>query len=433
MNIPASTTRGFFEILMPGIFLVLNLALTAYLLTSALAPQFLPTINSAIKYCANPAIVISLLVIFGYPVGVVMRLYKNARIDDRSARHIGRFHPGNRDALYLKDKFFYGNWMREKCRSRMPAEVARFYDEYWADKDTGDSRKNTTFFNFCKTVVAKHDPQSGNEIFAAEALGRFVAGSYYALRFSVGLMVLNAFCVYARFSTHAALLPMILAAGYAYLLHVILSQYRLLRCKEVDTVFNACFANRDHFEKLCPTHASRLLNKQSTVPEYDVQREILLEAWGERWAGERLIQSVDLQKLIAIMKKQSLTYPYLSSLYFAGSEVDHPFFLENTKVALGMSILPQDAAKAGAPKRHPYQTEIIIVLEGSLSLHHERDGKMAEKILNENEHFVIVRDSCHWVSSIDESPAVYLFIKTNPSEEPRSRSCSVPTLKEENK
>lgn len=255
MNIPASTTRGFFEILMPGIFLVLNIALAAYLLTSAIAPQLLLKINSAIKYCANPAVAISLLVIFGYPVGVALRLYKNAKIDDRSARHIGRLHSKDRDALYLKDNFFYGNWMREKCRSRMPAEVARFYDEYWADKDKGDSRKNTTFFNFCKTVVAKHDPQSGSEIFAAEALGRFVAGSYYALRFSVGLMVLNAFCVYARFSIRAALLPMILAAAYAYLLHVFLSQYRLLRCKEVDTVFNACFANRDHFEELCPTHA----------------------------------------------------------------------------------------------------------------------------------------------------------------------------------
>lgn len=431
MNLPASTTRGFFEILMPGIFLVLNLALTAYLVASAVVPQLLPAIKSAITHCANPAVLISLLVVFGYPVGVVLRLLKNANIDGHSARYIGMLHPGERDLPYLKDKFFYGNWMRDKCRSRLPAEAARFYEEYWADKDTGDSRKNTTFFNFCKTLVAKHDPQSASEIFAAEALCRFVAGSYYALLVSVFLMVMNALCVYAQFSIRAAVLVLVLAACYLYLVHVILSQYRLLRCKEVDTAFNACFANREHFDQLCPTHASRLLKRHSIVPEYDMRRDVLLEAWGERWTGERLVQSLDLQKLISVMKRESSVHSYLSSLYFAGSDVDHPFFLENTKVAVGMAILPQDASKAGVPKRHPYQTEIIIVLKGSLCLHHDINGKRTEKILSENDHFVIANDTCHWVTCIDDSDAVYLFVKTNPSQEPRSESCLLPKAREE--
>lgn len=424
MNLPTSSTRGFFEILMPGIFLLLNVVVTAYILSLSVAPELLPFINTAISYCANPAVVISLLLVLGYPVGVALRLLKNAKIDARSASYIGLFHPKDRDAPYLKDEFFYGNWMHAKCRSRLPAEAARFYEEYWADKDTGDRTKNTAFFNFCKTIVSKNDPQSAIEIYAAEALCRFVAGSYYALQVSVALMLINSFCLFIIVSVPAAALPLIAMIVYLSLLHVILKQYRLLRCKEVDTVFNACFVNSRHFEDLFPTHASRLLLKNTQSPEYEIRKDVILTAWGERWTNDRLIQSLDLNKLILGMKENSHVNPYLSSLYFSGSDVDHPYFLENTKLAIGLAVLPEDSLKAGTLKRHPHQTEIIIVLQGSLCLHYKKNDDIAEKVLNEGDSFVIAKGICHGVYCADESDAAYLFIKTNPSEEPRSQPCS---------
>lgn len=422
MNISGSTVRGFFEILMPGMFLLLNITFTIYLFAVVFTPEILPMLNAAVKYFANPAFAISLLVIFGYPVGVVLRLYKNAKIDERSAKHIVRFKVSERDKLYIKDNFFYCNWMREKCKSRMP-EALEFFNKFWGNKDTGNGQKNTTFFNFCKTVVAKHDSNSANEIFAAEALGRFVAGSYYALRFSVFLMAINAFCIYIKFSLRAVLLPFFFVIFYLYLLHVILSQYRLLRCKEVDTVFNACYANRDHFEKLCFPCSDSLSTDQTNVEKYNVRKNILLEVWREYNLKSGKKQAIDLQHLIDIMKEKSQIHPYLSSIYFAGSDVDHPFFLKNTKVAFGIAILPEDNEKAGIPKRHPRQIEIIIVIKGSLSLLYDQDDQIKEQIIKENECFVIDKGICHWITSVDEGDAAYIFIKTNPSEEPRSYLC----------
>lgn len=263
MNMPISGTRGFFEILMPGIFLTLNAAVTMYVMAATLVPELMPAVRASALYFTNPALAAALLVVVGYPVGVVLRLLKNARIDARSAKYIGLLHPKQRDASYLKGEFFYGRWMKQKTETRLPAGAAGFYEEYWEDKDTGDGRMNTTFFNFCKTVVAKNDPQSCSEIYGAEALIRFLAGSYYALQAAVLLMVANAFCAVVRLSPRAAIFPLLFAAAYLYLLHVILSQYRFLRCKEVDTVFNACFANREHFDHLFPTIASRSLAKSA--------------------------------------------------------------------------------------------------------------------------------------------------------------------------
>ncbi|MEW6743202.1 MAG: RHS repeat-associated core domain-containing protein [Planctomycetota bacterium] len=72
----------------------------------------------------------------------------------------------------------------------------------------------------------------------------------------------------------------------------------------------------------------------------------------------------------------------MSSVYFAGSDVDHPFFLRNDRVAVGVSVFPEDAAKAAAAKRHPHQTEEIFVLDGALSLVVGEEGEEPETDLN---------------------------------------------------
>jgi mannose-6-phosphate isomerase-like protein (cupin superfamily) len=425
MNTPTSSIRGFFEILMPGVFLVLNAVVTLYVLTSVLAPKIVSQLNAALLHCSSPALAASLLIAVSYPVGVVLRLLKNAKIDGRSAAYIRLMHPGEREAFYVKDEFFFNNWMKEKVKERLPSDAAFFYQKYWADKDTGSGTKNTTFFNFCKTIVAKNDPQSGIEIYGAEALSRFLAGSYYALQASVLLMLANAICAFTCLSPRYALLPLIIIIGYLYLLHVILSQYRLLRCKEVDIVFNACFANREHFDRLFQTTSSRSLMFVSGCSQFDTRLTLLKDAWLPRQDGTRLIQSVALHRLISFMKTRSTTHPYLSSMYFAGAEVDHPFFLENNKVAIGLSVLPEDAGKSAVPKRHPLQSEIIVVIQGALTLHHDKGGIADHLTLTEDECFIIDKGVCHWITSIDKTDAAYLFIKTNPSEEPRSASCEI--------
>lgn len=124
------------------------------------------------------------------------------------------------------------------------------------------------------------------------------------------------------------------------------------------------------------------------------------------------------------MKTESKDSPYLSSLYFAGADVDHPYFLENQQIALGLAVLPEDSAKAGKPKIHPNQTELTLTLRGSLCVHYERGDKVIKQVLNENDYVIIQPGVCHWVTGLDKVDSVYIFLKTNPAQEPRGQSCS---------
>lgn len=419
--LPTSNIRGFFEILMPGVFFFLNIAFMVIFLISILNPQQMSPNEIIEQFITSPVVAITLVIAIGYPVGMAFRLLKTARIDTTSARYIAFLKPKERGKLYLSDHFFYGNWMRKKIREHLPAEAARFYDEYWYDKYTASDAP--TFFNFCKILIAKEDIQSGTEIYAAEAILRFLAGSYYALQFSVVIMVLILAIALASHNTQVAVLTGALVVTYLLLLHIILSQFRFLRAKEVDTVFNASFANRKVFSQLFPTTTSRRLISKSQLPEFTKRKELILNCWGERWEDERLVQSLDLEKLVFQMKAASIQHPYLSSLYFAGMKVDHPFFLENSRFALGIAVLPEDSTKASLPKRHPYQTELIVVLNGSINIHYEIDGKQTDTVVEENDYFVIPPDTCHWISVAGDGQGTLLYIKTNPAQEPQSLPC----------
>ena len=91
----------------------------------------------------------------------------------------------------------------------------------------------------------------------------------------------------------------------------------------------------------------------------------------------------------------------------------------------GISVLPQDAEKASQVKQHPHQTEVIFILQGSLELHFGSSSKIARvRLLSAGEHFVISPGVCHWITPAGSGEAVYLFVKTNPAQEPRSQPCA---------
>ncbi len=58
--------------------------------------------------------------------------------------------------------------------------------------------------------------------------------------------------------------------------------------------------------------------------KYIARTGVLFEAF--RRGGE---QDVSLGDLVAVMKEESRSKGYLSSLYFAGAEGDHPYFLKS--------------------------------------------------------------------------------------------------------
>ena len=88
-----------------------------------------------------------------------------------------------------------------------------------------------------------------------------------------------------------------------------------------------------------------------------------------------------------------------------------------------MSAQSEDAAKARVPKRHPHQTEIIVVLRGALTLHQGSGGSGSDDLLGEGECAVVPKGACHSITGVDDQDAVFLFVKTNPSQQPREEPC----------
>ena len=161
---------------------------------------------------------------------------------------------------------------------------------------------------------------------------------------------------------------------------------------------------------------------ETMIDEKYIERTaVLLEAF-RRGGGPE----VALGDLVAVMKEESGSKGYLSSLYFAGAEGDHPYFLKNDRVAMGLAVLPEDAEKAGLRKRHPHQTEVIFVLDGTVRLEVAKNrGRQVQIDLAQGDVYVIEPGECHRITPVDGQDAAFLFVKTNPAEEPRGQDCDL--------
>ncbi len=160
-------------------------------------------------------------------------------------------------------------------------------------------------------------------------------------------------------------------------------------------------------------------SRDPRVAAYERRAFLLKNAW-EKTSTESALRALNLRGLITAMKQSSGSDTPSTSMYFAGADVDHPFFLKSDVLAIGIAVLPEDAEKAKAPKRHPHQVEVIFVLDGGLDLHLE--GRLPIT-LRTNDHYVIEKNVCHWVTPLAHEPGAFLFVKTNPAQEPRGISC----------
>jgi quercetin dioxygenase-like cupin family protein len=413
MDLPKSGARGFFEILMPGVFLLLNLLGTFGLLMATLADE--PQQKAAREFLIDPAYALALILSLGYLLGVVLRLFRTQRLDDWSGWFIGLAKPELRGESFITEPFFYNGWMRKKCKERFDPSVGQFYERYWAKRDTRNAFKNTSFFNLCKALINKADPNSAREAFAAEAMSRFVAGSCYALWFALLLALVDTVVVCIFISRHLTLLPLAMALVYLLLIVRILGEFRYLRCSEVDAVFGACYANRQYLQ----AHFSDDPTSVSASEKRAARKRILETVWNISAERGDECPSVDLDTLVAGIRKSCTDSPFLSSLYFAGADVDHSYFLKNDAIAVGLSVLPEDAEKAGHPKRHPHQVEVVFVLQGSLRLCLGKKAGGRSRVLTRGDHHVIEKGVRHWITPHEDDRAVFVFVKTNPAEEPR--------------
>jgi hypothetical protein len=244
MSIPTiGGARGIFEIFIPGMFLLLNLAAVAYLF-----PFIDGETKRLIGACASsPVLAVVVAVAFGYLLGVILRLFRPAVPDRLSAVWIARFYPhrwkdDSKLALWTSEDFPYIGLMREVYRELLPPGTQEFYDKTW-----GEVKNTREFFNFSKIIVSCEDKEAGDEIYAAEALSRYLFGMFYALALSFLAILVTVVLHYIVFGEAMVGLIAMLCA-YLFAIGAILSRFRFVRVKEVETVFAASFKNRNLFE-----------------------------------------------------------------------------------------------------------------------------------------------------------------------------------------
>jgi hypothetical protein len=246
MNIPTiGGARGIFEIFVPGIFLLLNLGLVAYLLPFS-DDETRRLIASG---ASNPVLSLIIAVSFGYLIGIVLRLFRPEVPDRLSAGWVGRFAREERESetrLWATEEFPYIGWIGEICRLYLPPETVRFYDKIWRRRRL--EGQNKQFFNFVKVMISSSDERAAAEVYAAEALSRYISGMFYAL--SCAFLLVLATILSNSFISGEVLEGLILIL-VVYLLAIvgILARFRFIRIKEAETVFAASFKNKAIFER----------------------------------------------------------------------------------------------------------------------------------------------------------------------------------------
>jgi len=248
MNIPTiGGARGIFEFFVPGIFLLLNLGVAAY---------FFPYTDSETKSgiiaaASNPILALIIAVSFGYMIGIVLRLFQTDLPDRLSAAWLRRFNRGARQKdhtfkLWATEQFPYFGWIEQVSKLYLPSETQVFYKKTWGRRKQGEQNKQ--FFTFLKVMVSSNDERAADEMYAAEALSRYIAGMFYALFFACLSILVTVIVSYIMFSQILTGLVFVLVA-YFFIIAGIVAHYRFIRIKEVEIVFAASFKNRSVFDE----------------------------------------------------------------------------------------------------------------------------------------------------------------------------------------
>ncbi len=101
-----------------------------------------------------------------------------------------------------------------------------------------------------------HDEKISNEISSRASLSRYISGMFYALNVSIFLVLfavaLNIFALLLKYPVNTDVIYILMFLVFLYVLAVvaILRNLRFMRLSEVQTVFYACYTNRELFETI---------------------------------------------------------------------------------------------------------------------------------------------------------------------------------------
>lgn len=472
MNVFKLGLRNIIGITFPGAILIIAalyvLISFCYLLNIPL--EFLNILTS------QQLILFVILFVISYIIGSILRLESADNLDDKSSEYMIEEYfnepPGDftsKEKLYeIRKKLLNGNnfisvppffdkwiwrvekfpytlWELRKFKIYHPPEVSNFFKSYESCfgigskvHDTG--RKGKEFFNYCKMVITHSCKDLGDslkeEVYLAEAMTRFYAGTYVAANISFYFILVLSVALFLSlaleyfgiidpvqyYATHNFIFSLFLVTLFTLVNKNIAKRFRKLRLKEVDTVYDAFYLVHRHADH-CP--------QCSKIPSYSEdtafkERTNLLEEVFKRSQKDfDNTNPLQLESLISAMKEKSKVNKYLSSIYFAGKDGDHPYSIQNDKIAVGISVLPEDKEKSYVSKYHEHQQEIIVVIDGTILLELKTENGISENVLNQGDVFVIEKKQCHRISSVKDQDAAFMFIKTNPAHEPRSNDCKI--------
>jgi hypothetical protein len=248
MEVPKiGSTKGIFEIFVPGLFLFINFIAVLY---------FLPFNDSSIKTLitsgiSNPFLALVTVICFGYLIGVIIRLFKTNLPDRLSAKMnkwiILLFKKDKTIKLWTNDHFPYIGWIGELCSSSLPPYALNFYEEVWKPRNQ-ENKSNHAFFNFCKTIISSVDINVTNEIYSAEALNCYISGIFYSLTIAFFLLLLleGLLVICHKFLIIILLVMVFYALGVV----AILVHYRKIKIREVELVFAATFKHSKEFREI---------------------------------------------------------------------------------------------------------------------------------------------------------------------------------------
>lgn len=272
--------RGFFEVFLPGLFLLLHITL----LICCAAPAAREAVNKWLQTQGNLwAAALAVGLPAGYLLGLVLRLGRTGPADERSGPRCWRG-PGKKlisaaedwwgtgsqdidgEPFRLDDKgprqegFPYPALMMQRVAAHLGPEALSFYTSIWIQQSDRPFVKTDLFrFNFLKNLVALVDISAAKEILAEEMRTRHAAHTCYALFFSALALWGSALFVFIRgpVRLEGGILLTCLAIGELLVLfRSLLPNLRLLRIGEVEKVFTCCFGNRVMLRRLI-SHGGR--------------------------------------------------------------------------------------------------------------------------------------------------------------------------------
>lgn len=249
--------RGFFDQLLPGIFVLLHIWLATYWLSDTNTRK---EIASLVQF---PIVLMLITLPAGYLIGLALRMFRTGFADRWSVmllllfpkgRGFLRLQSGDRSELQekaqrtkreiLDDRFPYPGLMRIRIDDQLPAEASEFFNLIWSDA-VGRRRRTTVFtFEFWKVLLASVDPQAAREANSREVAVRLAAHTCYALFMCVGIMIPVAIMLLHRGDAgHAELFAILIALEFPILL-IMTYNFRFFRTGEVEHVFSVCFRHR---------------------------------------------------------------------------------------------------------------------------------------------------------------------------------------------